>query len=315
MPASAINQRLQDNGDAAKFQALRDALTAEAPVREADVEARGQDSSFRTVVAADLTQRDRAFRLAYRVYRDCAYVPETQAGRLVSKFDADPRTLVLLVQDSTGRDIATVSLVFDSSAGLPCDEVRGATLAPLRAQGRRLVEVTRLAIDYAYAGDKALLIQLFNFMSVYARHEEGSTDCVIEVNPRHVNYYRRLLMFEPIGPELACPRVNGARGQLLRLDLAAQAVEIGLVGGTRGQARGPRGRTLYSHFCALDGEPQLAAFIRSQQRPMTAEERRYFHLEGVKSSPRPAHITAGAGEKTPAMTAYEILPGFAFNAI
>jgi hypothetical protein len=92
-----------------------------------------------------------------------------KAGRIVSKFDAQLSTLVLLIQDSCGREAATVSLVFDSPAGLPCDEVHGAELAPLRAQGRRLAEVTRLAIDPAHAGDKTLLVQLFNYISVYGR--------------------------------------------------------------------------------------------------------------------------------------------------
>lgn len=339
MPASAIQQRLQDNGDrnkaalsCAQFmdkeRVRADAHSSVVPLVPRpnwkgpefgasaweSVETQGCDSGFRTVVAGTLTQRERAFRLAYRVYRDCGYVGETEAGRIVSKFDAQPGTLVLLIQDSGGCDVATVSLVFDSPAGLPSDEVHGAELAELRAQGRRLAEVTRLAIDPAYVGTKTLLVQLFNAISVYGRHEEGTTDCVIEVNPRHENYYRRLLMFEPAGPARPCPRVNGAQARLLRLDLAAQVVEIGIVGGTQGQVRGPRGRTLYSHFCAPDQEPQLAAFMRSQQRPMTAAERRHFQLDGAEISPRPAQIAAGAGGRTKAMSADEILPGHAFDA-
>ena len=124
----------------------------------------------------------------------------------------------------------------------------------MRERAFRLAEVTRLAIGAAYAGAKTLLVQLFNSISVYARRVEKSTDFIIEVNPRHVNYYRRLLLFEPAGPERPCPRVNGAPAVLLRLDLAAQAAEIGSVGGTQGQARGPHGRTLYSHFCTLAQE-------------------------------------------------------------
>ena len=265
-----------------------------APAEEMAAEGQERDPGFRTVVASDLAQRERAFRLAYRVYMDCGYALEGAGGRIVSRFDAQPSTLVLLIQDAGGRDAATVSLVFDSPAGLPSDEVYGPDLAPLRDQGRRLVEVTRLAIDQAYVGSKPLLVQLFNSISVYARREEHSTDCVIEVNPRHVNYYRRLLMFEPAGPERPCPRVNGARAKLLKLDLAAQVVEIGIVGGTQGQARGPHGRTLYSHFFALDREPQLAAFMRSQHRPMTLKERRHFQLDGAGSSRRRARIAAHA---------------------
>ena len=227
------------------------------------------DSGFRMFVAFDSARRERAGRLAFRVYRNCGYVADTPNGCLLSKFDAQPSTLVLLVQDAAGRDAATVSLVFDSPAGLPSDEVRAADLATLRAQGRRLVEAARLAIDPDYVGSKQLLVQLFNAVFIHARHE-GGTDFVIEVHPHHMNYYRRSLMFEPAGPERACPRANGAPGVLMRLDLAAQAAEISVVGGSHGQARGPHGRTLYSHFWTLDREPQLAALMRAQQQLFTA---------------------------------------------
>jgi hypothetical protein len=279
------------------LRALRQGPQAGASVREAaNAEAQDRGSGLRTLVAADLAQRERAFRLAYRVYLDCGYVVETEARRIVSKFDAQPSTLVLLVQDAAGSDAATVSLVFDSPAGLPSDEVHGTELASLRAQGRRLVEVTRLAIDLPYVGSKYLLVELFNAITAYARHVQGSTDCVIEVNPRHVNYYRRLLMFEPGGPERPCPRANGASAMLLRLDLAAQASEIAVVGGSHGQARGPHGRTLYSHFCAPDQESQLAAIMHSQQRPMSVEERRYFRLDRTGIPSRPARIAADTEE-------------------
>ena len=254
---------------------------------------RGDDSGFRMLVASDLALRERAFRLAYRVYLDCAYTVETEAEFIVSRFDTDPGTLVLLIQDSMGRDAATVSVVLDSPLGLPCDDVHGAEVAALRAQGRRLAEVTRLAVDVAYAGKKSLLVHLFNFLSVYARYA-GSTDFVIEVHPRHVNYYRRLLLFQPCGPERRCLRVNGAPARLLKLDLGAQVAEIGMVGGTQGQAHGPCGRTLYSHFCALEQEPRLAAFMRSQQRPMTAEDLRHFRLDSSAIPAGRARLAAGA---------------------
>ncbi len=238
-----------------------------APTWELDcTDEKERDAGFRMQVAADLGSRERAFRLAYREYRESGYARGNEDGRLVSNFDADPRTLILLIQDRAGQDAATISLVFDSPAGLPCDQVYALDLVALRSQERRLVEVTRLAIDRAYAGAKTLLVQLFNFISVYARNVEAGTDFIIEVNPRHVNYYRRLLLFEPLGPERSCPRVNGAPAVLMRLDLAAQAKEIGCVGGTQGQARGPHGRTLYSHFCTLAQEERVAKFLMRQQR-------------------------------------------------
>ena len=46
----------------------------------------------------------------------------------------------------------------------------------------------------------------------------GLTDVLIEVNPRHVPFYRRVFGFVQAGVEKVCPRV-GAPSVLMRLDL------------------------------------------------------------------------------------------------
>ncbi len=81
----------------------------------------------------------------------------------------------------------------------------------------------------------------------------------------------------------------------MRLDLAAQAAEIGSVGGTQGQVRGPHGRTLYSHFCTHAQEQRMADFLVQQQRPMTENERRYFRLSGAAIAPPQTHAAVVAG--------------------
>jgi hypothetical protein len=47
----------------------------------------------------------------------------------------------------------------------------------------------------------------------------GCTNVVIEVNPRHVAYYRRVLFFRPLGPERHLDRV-GAPAVAMVLELA-----------------------------------------------------------------------------------------------
>jgi len=178
--------------------------------------------SFRIHVACSRAQRERAYRLAHRVYQTRGYVPADDNGMIVSPFDDDPTTFTLLVEDAQGRAAATITLAFDSAAGLPCDEIYGAELDGLRADGRRLSEVMRLAIDEAHAHSRALLVNMFILCSVFARRVRKSSDFVIEVNPRHVAFYRRMLAFEPAGPERLCPRVQDAPAVLLRLDLGVQ---------------------------------------------------------------------------------------------
>ena len=222
----------------------------------------GGPSAFkgRVLVANTDAVRHRAWRMAYRVYSSCGYVPPDPNGMITSAFDASPTTFTLLVEDEHGREAATVTLVFDSENNLPCDEIFAPELTALRGQGRKLVEVTRLAIDEAHTGSKQLLVVLFNFIFVFARRIRGFDDFVIEVNPRHVNYYRRLLLFEVAGSERPCPRVNGAPAVLLRVDLGSGEREVRRVGGHGDRAQE---RTLFPHFYAWKEECVLSKFLES----------------------------------------------------
>lgn len=199
-------------------QALRAIRLDEAPLPPAPAPA---SADYRLRVANDDATRERAYRLAYRVYRASGFADPHPDERCVNTYDARPDTFVLLAEDAAGRAAATVTLVFDAGAqGLPCDEIFAEELAPLRRDAHRLAEVTRLAMAPEQAGGKTLLLHLFSAIFVCARRVHRFDDFVIEVNPRHAPFYQRLLGFEPLGPERPCPRVNGAPALLLRLDLA-----------------------------------------------------------------------------------------------
>jgi hypothetical protein len=233
------------------------------------------EHSYRMFVAADRTSRRRAYALAHRVYHGRGYVPACDE-MIVSPFDSDPNTLTLLATDENGREAATITLVFDGDKGLPCDEIYATELNALRAQRRRLVEVTRLAIDESHQRSKVLLLRLFNFIYIFAQRVKGFDDFVIEVNPRHVNYYRRLLLFEEAGPQRPCPRVQGAPAQLLRLDLSIPAREVRRVGGKCAKAND---RTLYPNFYSWLEEGAVAEFLARSHAPMTAEDALHFGLK------------------------------------
>lgn len=214
------------------------------------------------IVANDAHAKRRAWQLAYRVYAECGYVAPDCEGLMTSAFDHDPGTFTLLVEDEAGTAMATVTLVFDSEMRLPCDEIFEPELEFLRSQGRKVAEVTRLAIDERHTGSKALLVTLFNFIFVYARRIRGYDDFVIEVNPRHVNYYRRLLRFEVAGSERPCPRVNGAPAVLLRVELEKGVEEVRRVGGMRNVSSD---RTLYPYFYPWTDSCEIFAFLNTPQ--------------------------------------------------
>ena len=233
---------------------------------------------YRFCVASDRPTRERAYRLAFQVYRGCGLATYDASERVVSPFDTGPNAFTLLVETAQGESAGTVSLVMDSAEGLPCDEIYQDRLVDLRANDRRLMEVTRLAISEKHKHSRMLLVALFDFISVFARHCRQATDFVIEVHPRHVNYYQRMLLFEVIGPPRPCPRVVGSPAVLMRLDLLMQQSEIAVIGGSRGRARSAKGRTLYAWFASIEEEKAIAAFLRRHHRPMTAEDAEYFGL-------------------------------------
>jgi hypothetical protein len=233
------------------------------------------EQQFRIFVATSRADRERAYRLAHQVYAKRGYVPDACREMIVSPFDAQPQTFTLLAEDKQGRAAGTITLVFDAEAGLPCDEIFHSELDGLRASGRRLVEVTRLAIDEEHTHCKALLVHFFNFIYIYTRRVCAYTDFVIEVNPRHVLYYRRLLGFEALGPERPCPRVQGAPAVLLRLNLDLPKAEVRRVAGQRDAAST---RSLYPYFYAESAEPPIAELLAQTHTPMTEADARYFNL-------------------------------------
>ena len=230
---------------------------------------------FRIRVASDRQFRERAYRLAYRVYRQKGYVPPDEKEMIVSASDTWPETLTVLVEDAAGHVAGTVSLVFDSESGLPCDEIYGPEADELRSCGRRLFEVTRLAIDEAHANSKALLTLLCNVPFAYGLRVGGCTDLVIEVNPRHVAYYVRLMKFEVLGAERACPRVEGAPAVLLRADLGVYESEMRRIGGM-GAACAER--SLFPYFLSGAEEWEFARFLACQHKPMTPKDAQHFGL-------------------------------------
>ncbi len=235
------------------------------------------NAACRIVAAATRQSRQRAYALAHRVYRRSGYARNEGTGLCLSPFDAIDQTLTLLAENADGQATATLSLVFDSDEGLPCDEIYRPEVDALRARGCRLAEVTRLAIEEPCADAKSLLLRMFNYCYIFSRFIRGCTDLVIEVNPSHVKYYRRLLLFTQVGPERRCSRVQGAPAVLLRLNLAE--IEAAVKGSGFTEGRDSSGNRLHAYPYSEAEEAAIAESLARQHRPMSAEEARYFGLQ------------------------------------
>ncbi len=188
-------------------------------------------SRFNVFVASDRETRERAYHLAYQVYRDRGLVSFDPFQMVLSPHDATSHTLTLLAVDSeTGEDAATMSIVLDAE-GLPSDDIYTDEICKLRLEGRLPVEVTRLAIAEKHRNSRELFVQMTNIISIFSRRVWNATDWVIEVNPRHAKFYERFYLFEQIGDEKECNRVEGAPAVLMRMNLKFQEDVIKEVAG------------------------------------------------------------------------------------
>jgi len=106
-----------------------------------------------------------------------------------------------------GRLAGTVSLRLDSKEGLAADELYRLETDALRREGRRICEFIRLAVDTTRVS-QPVLAGLFHTVFLFAQKLRGFNFVVIEVNPRHVGFYRRVLGFDVIGAERHNPRVG-----------------------------------------------------------------------------------------------------------
>jgi hypothetical protein len=113
--------------------------------------------------------------------------------------------------------VGTMTMGFDDGAGLLADRTYASNLEQIRGEGRHVCEFTRFAVA-AGADSRATISGLFDLSYVLGRKMLGVTDVVIEVNPRHVAFYRRAFGFAAVSDVRICERVN-APAVLLRLNV------------------------------------------------------------------------------------------------
>lgn len=171
-------------------------------------------------------------------------------GYLSSGFQKEPERITLMAfQDD--KVIGTLTLGLDTQKnGLLVEELYKTEINQLRAEGRKVCELTKLAVDQS-RGSKQVLASLFHISYIYGRVMQQYTDVVIEVNPKHVTFYKRLLGFKEFGSERVCNRVK-APAVLLRLELEYVDQQIELFGGSAEVIT--KERSLYPYFFSKTDE-------------------------------------------------------------
>jgi hypothetical protein len=169
-----------------------------------------------------------------------------------------PSRITIAAHDADGI-VGTVTVGLDTEDGLFIDGLYADEANKLRSEGRKIAEVTKLAVDNN-SHSKPLLAALFHIAYICARRIHGCTDMLIEVNPRHVAFYRRMLGFERFGEMRADPRV-GAPALLLRMCLERGQREIERLAGKIQLAA--ESRSLYPYFFAPREEAVIERRLRT----------------------------------------------------
>ena len=125
---------------------------------------------------------------------------------------------VSLAATQDGETIGTMTVGFDGPGQMNSYLAFAPEIRRLRQTSRRLCEFTKLAID-PLTGSKRVLAGLFHVAYIVAYRLRGVDTLVMEVNPRHVRYYQRMLGAVVVGSERPNAKV-GAPAVLLSLELS-----------------------------------------------------------------------------------------------
>jgi hypothetical protein len=165
------------------------------------------------------------------------------------------------LQTCVGEQVfGTLTVRYDSEAGLAADDLYKRELDAYRSGGARIAELTRLAVD-PELGSKEVLGALFHTAYIFCGPVGRVSDVFIEVNPRHVGFYQRMLNFRQAGEPKMCSRV-AAPAVLLHVDVAHVGKLASLYGGKAAEGE----RSLYPYFCSQEEAAQLTRRVVTDRR-------------------------------------------------
>lgn len=235
----------------------------------------GAKGEYVIQVAQTGADRQRAWALVYEAYAAKGYAGNDPQGLWYGVHDALPETRTFLVTRG-GRDVAALTLVFDSPLGLPADTLYGDELDAMRRQGRRVCEIVSLvSVEDKASRCFEVLKHMFRLAYLTAREMEDAQDFVITVNPHHAGYYEKKMLFTRRGGERRYDKVGGAPAILLHLDLVSAAARYG-------EAYGDEPGSFCDFFTNRQSARKCLAYLRTSCRPLAEED---LHLWFVERRP------------------------------
>jgi hypothetical protein len=192
--------------------------------------------------------------LVLRRYRDTGLILDVEPSAERPEDD----DVVCSIRDGDSL-LGTLSVRFDGHHGLNADLLFAAELAEWRAAGVSLCEFGGFAIEPHGHDPRMVLAQIFQLGYLHAHRGAGCERLVIEVNPKHVSFYRKWLGLQVCSEARHNPRVE-APAVLMTIDFDTVRTQIARWGGQR-DAVAAAG-SLYPLAWGPEEEARMLAFIR-----------------------------------------------------
>ena len=173
---------------------------------------------FEYRVARSRAELERSFELVYQEYIRQGYIDGHPSGMRFFLHNILPETttFVAMLEDDV---VATATIILDSPLGLPMDDLYKEEVDELRAEGKKVCEISMLAHSYDLFGEEVsvmlsakkmfLVFYLFKHLFNYVKDIIKLDYICIAVNPKHATMYN-YLYFEDMGELKDYDKVNGA---------------------------------------------------------------------------------------------------------
>ncbi|MBI5782964.1 MAG: hypothetical protein HZA69_04410 [Gammaproteobacteria bacterium] len=160
---------------------------------------------------------EEANALVYRQYVGLYWKDDIETFRNNKYLHTSARVTFVVLQQ--GRVTGTMSIIKDSSNGLPTDTFQPDILHRLRITGDKLAEVSALAMDPAQPHPQNLILFLIKYMMQYSFYYAGLDRLVVSCRPRHAAFYATHIKFQILTPPIPYEYASRVRCQLLSLNL------------------------------------------------------------------------------------------------
>jgi hypothetical protein len=230
-------------------------------------------------VADSRDELEAAYRLVHEVYLREGYTEPHESGIRVNLRYALPTTATIIgLLD--GEVVITLTVIGDSSLGLPMDMIFSEELYSLRRDGRYIAEIGALASHPEFRKRRqALALYADKASLLYAMRHLGADDVVIAINPKHEWVYKHLVLFEPISEVKLYHYVNDAPAIAMRLDMTSS-----LDRWEKAYAGRPADRSFFEFFKARD--PEHIQLPEAEEPYTVWDEELFTYFFEYKTDPR-----------------------------